>query len=190
LRYSTLSDHTELICAQAIAAYSPNAYFAALVNPILIGCGLILFCGVVVPYSQIQAFWRYWLYYLDPFTYLIGALLTPVAWDTNVVCESSELTNIPLPSNSTCGDYMFDFLSQNAGYVVDPTSTTSCAYCPYTTGADYLKTLNIKAKYYGWRDVSFTSPCIELFANNFPLGWNNGTFLHIVLCSSFPHDEA
>lgn len=33
---------------QAIAAYSPNAYFAALANPIVIGAFLINFCGVVV----------------------------------------------------------------------------------------------------------------------------------------------
>jgi hypothetical protein len=46
---------------QAIAAYSPNAYFAALANPIIIGAFLINFCGVVVPYAQIQAFWRYWV---------------------------------------------------------------------------------------------------------------------------------
>jgi ATP-binding cassette subfamily G (WHITE) protein 2 (SNQ2) len=38
---------------QAIAAYSPNAYFAALANPIIIGAFLINFCGVVVsPHSQ------------------------------------------------------------------------------------------------------------------------------------------
>ncbi|KAH6658427.1 putative ABC multidrug transporter [Truncatella angustata] len=150
---------------QAIAAYSPNAYFAALLNPLLIGAGLIMFCGVIVPYGEIQAFWRYWLYYIDPFTYLIGALLTPVAWDAKVVCESGELTHIPLPSNTTCGDYMSEFLSQAAGYVADSTSTTSCDYCPYTTGADYLKTMNINAKYYGWRDVGITALfCISSYA--------------------------
>jgi hypothetical protein len=51
---------------QAIATYSPNEYFASLANHIVIECGLLDFCGVVVPYDQIQAFWRYWMYYLDP----------------------------------------------------------------------------------------------------------------------------
>jgi ATP-binding cassette subfamily G (WHITE) protein 2 (SNQ2) len=69
---------------QAIAAYSPNAFFAALANPIIIGGALINFCGVVVLYSQIQAFWRYRMYYLDPSTYLIGGLLEPVVWDVGV----------------------------------------------------------------------------------------------------------
>lgn len=42
---------------QFIAAYAPNAVFAALVNPLLISV-LVQFCGVLVPYSQITAFWR------------------------------------------------------------------------------------------------------------------------------------
>jgi ABC-type multidrug transport system permease subunit len=42
---------------QFIAAYAPNAVFAALVNPLLIGV-LVLFCGVLVPYTQITTFWR------------------------------------------------------------------------------------------------------------------------------------
>lgn len=42
---------------QFVAAYAPNAVFASLANPLIIGT-LVLFCGVLVPYSQIQAFWR------------------------------------------------------------------------------------------------------------------------------------
>lgn len=139
---------------QAIAAYSPNAYFAALANPIIIGAGLINFCGVVVPYSQITAFWRYWLYWLDPFTYLIQGMLEPVVWDVKVHCKSNELTHIPLPGNSTCGEYLAGFLSSEPGYIVDPGNSTMCAYCPYSTGADYMRTMNINDSSYGWRGVS------------------------------------
>lgn len=42
-----------------IAAYSPNAVFASLVNPLFITT-LVSFCGVLVPYSQIEPFWKYW----------------------------------------------------------------------------------------------------------------------------------
>lgn len=113
-----------------------------------------------------QPFWRYWLYYLDPFNYLIGALFAPVGWDVTVKCLESELTTIPLPPNTTCGDYMADFLAENAGYVTDGSSTSTCQYCEYSTGADYLKTMNINAEYYGWRDVSSSldsSPYSPLF---------------------------
>ncbi|KAI1741490.1 putative ABC multidrug transporter [Xylaria scruposa] len=149
---------------QAIAAYSPNAYFAALANPLIVGT-LIQFCGVFVPYSHIVPFWRYWLYYLNPFNYLVGGLLVPVAWDAEVQCKASELTSIPLPPDTTCGDYMAEFLSQYPGYVTDADNTTMCAYCPYSTGADYLRTLNFNNRYYGWRDVGITALfCISSYA--------------------------
>ncbi|CRK45853.1 hypothetical protein BN1723_006761 [Verticillium longisporum] len=87
----------------------------------------------------------------------MGALLQPVIWDVEVECKASELTHIDLPQNTTCGEYMDDFLATNAGYVTDITNQTSCAYCPYSTGADYLRTMNINEKYYGWRDVGITA---------------------------------
>jgi hypothetical protein len=42
---------------QFVAAYAPNAVFASLANPVVIGT-LVSFCGVLVPYAQIQPFWR------------------------------------------------------------------------------------------------------------------------------------
>jgi ATP-binding cassette subfamily G (WHITE) protein 2 (SNQ2) len=44
---------------QGIAAYSPNAVAATLVNPLVIFT-LVGFCGAVVPYVQIVSFWKYW----------------------------------------------------------------------------------------------------------------------------------
>ena len=123
-------------------------------NPVLIGAGLISFCGVVVPYDAMQPFWKFWLYYLDPFHYLVGGLLGPVIWDVDVKCHQDELTSINAPVGQTCGEYMAEFLSQNAGYVTNPNDTGSCGYCAYSTGAQYAKTFNINEKYYGWRDVS------------------------------------
>lgn len=149
----------QLTDPQAIAACSPNAYFSALANPIIIGAILINFSGVVVPYSQIKAFWRYWLYYLNPFTYLMQGLLQPVVWDLEIECKPSELTDVPLPPSTSCGEYMAEFLGDNSGYVVDPEATASCEYCPYKTGADYLRTININGPEYGWRGVSFRTHC-------------------------------
>jgi ABC-type multidrug transport system permease subunit len=70
---------------QSIAAYAPNAVFASLVNPLVIGV-LVSFCGVLMPYAQITAFWRYSMYYLNPFTYLMRSLLTFSLWDKEVRC--------------------------------------------------------------------------------------------------------
>ncbi|EYE92883.1 putative ABC multidrug transporter [Aspergillus ruber CBS 135680] len=150
---------------QAIAAYAPNEYFAAIMNPVLIGAGMISFCGVVVPYSQMQPFWRYWMYYLDPFTYLVGGLLGEVLWDVKVHCEPSEWVNFDAPPGQTCGEYMANFLSEQAGYLMDSNATSTCSFCQYSTGADYAKTFNLKEKYYSWRDTGITALfCISSYA--------------------------
>lgn len=124
-------------------------------NPVLIGAGLMSFCGVVVPYSQIQPFWRYWLYYLDPFTYLVGGLLGEVLWDVEVTCQPEELVRFSAPDGQTCAEYMGDFLTRGAGYLVDQAGG-ECAFCKYSTGADYAKGFNLLEKYYSWRDVSIS----------------------------------
>ncbi|KAK4914699.1 hypothetical protein LTR66_017135 [Elasticomyces elasticus] len=149
---------------QAIAAYAPNEYFAAITNPIIIGAGLVSFCGVVVPYDALTPFWRYWMYYLDPFTYLVGGLLGEVIWDVKVECEPSELIKFAAPAGQTCGRYMADFISAQTGYLVD-SSATQCEFCQYSTGADYAKTFNLREKYYAWRDTGITALfCISSYA--------------------------
>ncbi|KAJ5163927.1 uncharacterized protein N7500_005757 [Penicillium coprophilum] len=150
---------------QAIAAYAPNEYFAAVMNPVLIGAGLISFCGVVVPYSLMQPFWRYWIYYLDPFNYLVGGLFGEVVWDIKVECEPSEFVQFSAPSGQTCGQYMTDFLAAQTGYLADGNSTGTCLFCPYSEGSDYAKTFNLQEKYYSWRDTGITALfCISSYA--------------------------
>lgn len=139
---------------QFIAAYAPNAVFASLVNPLALGI-LISFCGVLVPYAQLQAFWRYWIYYLNPFTYLMGAMLTFVLWDQEVTCKPSELAVFDTPSGETCQTYLSDYLTTNpAANLLNPAATSACEVCQYTRGSDYMNTINVFHYYYGWRDAA------------------------------------
>ncbi|KAJ5949763.1 hypothetical protein N7454_001347 [Penicillium verhagenii] len=155
---------------QAIAAYAPNEYFAAVMNPLLLGAGLVSFCGVVVPYASMQPFWRYWLYYLDPFNYLVGGLLGEILWDVKVQCKPSEYITFSAPSAQTCGEYMANFLSSEPGYLLDSNATGTCSFCQYSTGADYAKTFNINEKYYAWRDTGITALfCISSYAMVFTM---------------------
>ncbi|KAJ5988667.1 ABC multidrug transporter atrF [Penicillium waksmanii] len=143
---------------QFIAAYAPNATFAALVNPVFIGT-LVSFCGVLVPYAQIQAFWRYWMYYLNPFNYLMGSMLVFNVWDTDVKCKNSEFAIFDPPSGKSCGEYLANYM-QTIGArmnLVNPDATESCRVCQYTKGADYLYTINLKEYYYGWRDTGIVA---------------------------------
>ncbi|KAF2648071.1 ABC transporter-like protein [Lophiostoma macrostomum CBS 122681] len=140
---------------QMIAAYAPNAVFAALVNPLVITT-LVNFSGVIAPYSQIPEFWRYWMYYLDPFNYPMSSLLVFTTWSADVVCETSELAIFDAPSNQTCGQYLSAY-QQGMGAetrLLNPHATVGCRVCQYRDGGSYLRTLNLKEEYYGWRNAA------------------------------------
>ncbi|KAF4998964.1 hypothetical protein FGRMN_2763 [Fusarium graminum] len=139
---------------QSIAAYTPNAVFASLVNPLVITT-LVSFCGVMVPYSQIEPFWKYWMYYIDPFNYLMSSLLVFTTWDKPVHCKDGELAVFEPPSNQTCGEYLsvYQQAMGAATNLLNPDDTSSCRVCQYTTGGDYLQTLNLKEEWYGWRNA-------------------------------------
>ncbi|KAK0641047.1 ABC-2 type transporter-domain-containing protein [Cercophora newfieldiana] len=139
---------------QSIAAYSPNAVFASLVNPLLIGT-LVAMCGVLVPYAQLQPFWRYWFYWLNIFNYMIGSMLVFDVWGSEVNCAEGEFARFNPPNGTTCGEYLAGYL-QGMGAssnLVNPDALADCKVCQYTTGNDYLRGLNLNEYYYGWRNA-------------------------------------
>lgn len=139
---------------QFVAAYAPNAVFASLVNPLLLGT-LISFCGVLVPYSQIQPFWRYWMYYLNPFNYLMGALLVFADWDWDIQCKESEFAIFDPPSGQTCGQYLNAWMNGpgSRNNLINPQDSAACRICQYRKGEDYLYTVNLEEYSYGWRNA-------------------------------------
>ncbi|RLL94069.1 hypothetical protein CFD26_101712 [Aspergillus turcosus] len=141
---------------QFIAAYAPNPTFAALVNPLIISV-LVLFCGIFVPYTQLNVFWKYWLYYLNPFNYVVSSMLTFGIWGAKVTCNEDEFALFD-PMNGTCAEYLSDYM-KGAGWrinLTNPDATSQCKVCEYGSGSDFLTTLNIKDYYYGWRDAAIT----------------------------------
>lgn len=141
---------------QFVAAYAPNEVFASLVNPLILGT-LVSFCGVLVPYDQIQAFWRYWIYWLNPFNYLMGSMLVFDVWGTEIKCSDKEFARFDPPNGTSCGEYLEEYLGQGLGMIsnlVNPDATSECKVCSYTKGEDYLRTLNLNEYYYGWRDTA------------------------------------
>ncbi|KAL8734249.1 MAG: hypothetical protein Q9181_003278 [Wetmoreana brouardii] len=139
---------------QFVAAYSPNAVFASLVNPAIITI-LVSFCGVLMPYAQIQEFWRYWLYYLNPFNYLVSSILTFTVFDVKVQCKDSEFALFDTPNNQTCGEYLGPYRAGlgSRTNLINPEATSGCKVCQYRLGSDYLSTLNISDYYVGWRNA-------------------------------------
>ncbi|PYH97605.1 hypothetical protein BO71DRAFT_466441 [Aspergillus ellipticus CBS 707.79] len=146
---------------QFVSAYAPNAIFASLINPVIIGT-LASFCGVLVPYAQIQEFWRYWIYYMDPFNYLMGSLLVFTTWDSPVHCRESEFAIFNPPNGTTCQKYLANYLETTGVFMTlaNPDATSECRVCEYSQGSDYLKSINLLEYYYGWRDAGI----VALFA--------------------------
>ena len=60
---------------QMISALTPSTVIAVLFNPFLIII-FALFCGVTIPEPQMPKFWRSWLYQMNPFTRLVGGMVS------------------------------------------------------------------------------------------------------------------
>ncbi|PYH45898.1 pleiotropic drug resistance protein, ABC superfamily [Aspergillus saccharolyticus JOP 1030-1] len=138
---------------QFVAAYAPNPTFAALANPLIVST-LVLMCGVFVPYSELTVFWRYWMYYLNPFNYVTSGMLVFGIWGAKVTCNAEEFAVFD-PVNGTCGEYLQSYID-NKGWrvnLVNPDATADCRVCEYTDGSDFLTTLNLHHYYDGWRNA-------------------------------------
>lgn len=138
---------------QFIAAYSPDAVGAALVNPLIIGI-MVSFNGILVPYDQLIAFWKYWMYWLNPLTYMVGSMLTFTIFDAEVTCTEAELAIFDPPSGKTCMEYLNAYLDSSGANLLNPADESGCRVCQYTRGSDYLRTINLNDWYYGWRDAA------------------------------------
>ncbi|CAG8891148.1 unnamed protein product [Penicillium egyptiacum] len=142
---------------QFVAAYSPNPTFAALVNPLIIST-LVLFCGIFVPYLQLNVFWRYWMYYLNPFNYVVSGMLTFGLWGAKVTCNEDEFAFFEPLDGTTCVQYLSDYMSGAGSSInlVNPDAISACKVCQYTDGSDFLRNLNIKNYTTGWRDIGIS----------------------------------
>ena len=148
---------------QRITAFAPSFTVISNVLPfffVMFG----LFNGVVRPYSQLAVFWKYWMYYANPSTYWIGGVLAATLHGTPIQCRPSETAQFNPPPGQSCSAYAGSFLATAPGYLLNPDATTGCMYCPYSTGDDYLATLNIKASD-KWRDFGiFLAFCVSNWA--------------------------
>jgi ABC-type multidrug transport system permease subunit len=86
----------------------------------------------------------------------MSSLLVFTSWSATVTCKPSELAVFDPPSNQTCGEYLFEY-QQGMGTdtnLLNPAATAGCKVCQYADGAGYLRTLNLKEEYYGWRNAA------------------------------------
>jgi ABC-type multidrug transport system permease subunit len=151
---------------QAMAALSPNAQTASVLTT-LFASFVITFNGVLQPLKALVEFWH-WMYYLSPYTYLIGGLTANAISGTEVTCSATELNIFNPPSGQTCQQFAGSFV-QFAGNILNPDATANCEYCRYSVGDQYLTTVNMSFSD-RWRNlgfmivyIAFNAACAFLF---------------------------
>ncbi|OQO06579.1 hypothetical protein B0A48_08362 [Cryoendolithus antarcticus] len=135
---------------QWICAFAPSFTVISNVLPFFFVM-FSLFNGVVRQYSALPIFWRYWMYWVNPSTWWIGGVLAATLHDIPVECAVSETAHFDAPPGQTCMEYAGAFAQGAGGYLLNPTASADCQYCPYTVGDQYLAGLNINASD-KWRD--------------------------------------
>ncbi|GJN91548.1 hypothetical protein Rhopal_004571-T1 [Rhodotorula paludigena] len=148
---------------QAVAALAPTIYAAAMTNPFLLVI-FSLFCGVTIPKPDMPRFFRVWLYYLNPMTWLIAGLVTNELHGLEIQCLDSEYRTIQPPSGQSCQDWMGPYVENAGGYLLDPNATADCRYCQYSAGDQFTGPLEItyddRSKYAGWFFVYSVFNCL------------------------------
>ncbi|KAJ6016384.1 hypothetical protein N7540_010975 [Penicillium herquei] len=112
----------------------------------------LIFCGVLVTPQTLPGFWIF-MYRVSPFSYLMSALLSTGVSGTVAVCDSSEFLRFDPPSNSTCGNYMSDYISLSGGYLENDDAISNCSFCTISSTDTYLAAIN---SYYkdAWRNFA------------------------------------
>lgn len=96
------------------------------------------------------------MYWINPFNYLMGALLVFVDFDWYIQCTEAEFAKFDPPAGQTCAQYLDAWMKGPGSRtnLVNPEAMTECRVCQYTRGSDYLFTINLLDYYYGWRDAA------------------------------------
>ncbi|KAK0612478.1 ABC-2 type transporter-domain-containing protein [Bombardia bombarda] len=149
---------------QWICAFAPSFTVISNVLPFFL-VTFSLFNGVVVPYAQLNVFWKYWMYWVNPSTYWIGGVMAAVLKDQTVTCAANEAAYFNPPSGQTCREFASAFVTQaGQGYLTNPDATVDCGYCPYATGTEFLASLNVQPDQ-KWRNFGiFLAFCVSNWA--------------------------
>ncbi|GAA6022493.1 hypothetical protein JCM11491_001696 [Sporobolomyces phaffii] len=100
------------------------------------------FNGSLMPYAQMPFYYR-WLYHVSPFQHYVRSMLGTLLEHVEVACADFETVQFQTPPGQDCARYLTSYLAANAGHLVNTDSTTTCTFCPLSTGTEFLATLNI-----------------------------------------------
>jgi ATP-binding cassette, subfamily G (WHITE), member 2, PDR len=61
----------------------------------------------------------------------------------------------PFPSNTTCGEYLADYLKTAPARLMNPSDTKTCRVCPVTGAHDVLARMEFRVQHV-WRDCGIS----------------------------------
>ncbi|KAJ4248431.1 Multidrug resistance protein [Fusarium torreyae] len=111
---------------------------------------MFAFCGIIAGPGNMPGFWIF-MYRVNPFTYFVEGFLGTALAKASARCASNELLAFSPPDNSTCGEYLRDYISSSNGFLIDPGSTTDCEFCPIASTDKFLNAVHIDFDN-RWRD--------------------------------------
>ncbi|KAK6503559.1 hypothetical protein TWF481_008573 [Arthrobotrys musiformis] len=104
----------------------------------------LIFCGVIAQPHTLPVIWRYTLYYISPFTYFVGGILSAGLANTDVVCNARELVRVHAPEGMNCGSYLEAFEAMAGVAVINKSSTDICEICPSASTNAFLSGLGVQ----------------------------------------------
>lgn len=131
---------TATFSTMIIAGFETAEGGANVANLLFMLC--LIFCGVLATKETLPGFWIF-MYYVSPFTYIVGGMLATGVANTAVTCASNELVSLNPPNGSTCIEYMGDYIKLAGGYLTDNDATSNCEYCSISETNTYLAGVNI-----------------------------------------------
>lgn len=130
--------------AQMTAASFPTAQGAQMATGFVF---LIVntFNGPLSPPPLTPRGWR-WIYTVSPLYYFVEAMAANAVHGRSVECTPGETSVFFTPPDglSGCSDYAADYFAaeNSTGYLLDPSLTGRCEYCPFLDGDQYVSFLS------------------------------------------------
>jgi ATP-binding cassette, subfamily G (WHITE), member 2, PDR len=82
------------------------------------------------------------MYRVSPFTYLISGMLSTAIANTNVVCADNEYLKFNTLENTSCAQYLSNYIRTAGGYLQNPESVDTCSFCPQSSTNIFLASVS------------------------------------------------
>lgn len=84
-----------------MAPFFPSRTMAGYANSLFLVI-LLTFCGLPVPHSGMNNFYRPWLFWADPLRYFFGGSISSVMHKANISCKLRDYAQFIRPADKTC----------------------------------------------------------------------------------------